>query len=888
MRKFYSILLALSILATINAQTKLTSPNLIGSTTNWGNNNTVDLNVVFDGDFNTFMDVNSNWGFIGYDFGTAGATVASFKYAPRNEAQWTGRLVGAVLRGSNSSNFLNEFDELYTIPVAPPLAELTEAAVFATKPYRYIYLFMGGGTYSNISEFELYDAGSSKLTGTLIGQEKGSSWCETCTPAMGVDGNFDTYVEGPTTISFVGYDFGEGNETVVTSWKYAPRSGFAGRVNGSELRGSNSPDYLTTYTVLSTVTTEPSEGVLTEATVADANPYRYIYWSGKVDSYANISELELYFQTEPVLSISKSAIVLDGNYPVETFLVSSSNLSDDITITTPEGIVVEPAVVSKNKEVEVYAFWDGTAPVEGDIVLSSGSAQTSLRVKTVDDSQCYVPYSTTDMNYVLDPGLNSLSNFAGWGRKAVRNLLNDPSNVYCGASSISIGDSLNTCAGSLDVNLTGAFEPNTTYIVRAMLKTMGGSFQLGVWGWTEGQGDLNNVYDTQGEWQQVEFTFTTGETIPSSSGTFINNCSGCTGVKAYADNWEIYNYSQPVLSASIKSLVFDPEYAMSTFSVQANNLTEEVSIVAPEGIITSPASVAIDANGKVLSDTVTVLWDGTTAVNDSIELKASGVSYKIAVVTTSNSNTNCFIPLYDDKTNIITDPYLNDLSNFGGWGNRKMITIADQADSVYCGSHSIKIENSGSLDWVLTGKLKANTSYIVRAMVRTFGGEFQMGSWGAISNIDSIGDIFLGFTDKQVVFDTYGEWAPVTMQFETKDSVDANSIGIYINNYFMSGRNCFVDNWEMYEMSPTALNQLVAQKAKVYLQNGKIAVEFNTNDASSAEISVYTLSGALLSREMLESHSGKNSHTIHKEIQAGVYLVKLKVNSETIIAKIVK
>lgn len=548
MKKLHSLFLVftLSIFVSIQAQTKLISSNLIGSTTSWGNNDPVDLNKVFDGDFTTFLDLNDNWGFIGYDFGAAGSVVDVLKYAPR--AGWANRMNGAILRGSNSSNFLNEFDVLYIIPEVPTEGVLTEGIVAAQKAYRYVYLFMSAGTYLNISEFEFYDVNSNKLTGTLIGPDLGSEWCDTCTPDKGIDGNFDTYVEAPKTIGFVGYDFGEGTETRVTSWKYAPRSGYANRLNGSILCGSNSPNYLSDYTVLSTITSDPIVGVLTEQTISDANKYRYIFWKGGVNSYGNISELELYFQTEPALSVSKNEIVLDTYYSAESVYLSSSNLTENITVNKPAGITVEPAIIPVNKETEIYIFWDSITPVDGDIIFSSGTGKDTIKIKCVDDSQCYTPYSTEEMNFVFDPGINSFANFAGWGQKALVNVIHQPELVYCGASSATVGDSVNHCAGSLDVNLTGAFEPNSTYLVRAMIKTLGGSFQLGVWGWSEGQADKNYEIDTEGEWQQVEFTFTTGDIISSNCGMFVNNCGNTTGLLAFVDNWELYQMFPTALS----------------------------------------------------------------------------------------------------------------------------------------------------------------------------------------------------------------------------------------------------------------------------------------------------------------------------------------------------
>lgn len=266
--------------------------SLIGSTTNFGNNDPADLSKVFDGDFGTFMDIWEWWGFLGYDFGEGTeATVATWKYAPR--PGWVWRMNGTQLRGSNSPDFLNDYDVLYTVPDNPAEGEFTSAAINSSTAYRYIYWFGGAYSYANIAEFALFDAANDPLVGTSIGFEGGSPYCGDCTYDRALDGDLNNYVEGPQSIGYVGYDYGAGNKISLTGWKYAPRAGWAWRLNGTELRGSNDPDYLNNYTVLSTISSDPQEGTMTAATISDPTPYRYVYWSGRPDSYGNISELEL-------------------------------------------------------------------------------------------------------------------------------------------------------------------------------------------------------------------------------------------------------------------------------------------------------------------------------------------------------------------------------------------------------------------------------------------------------------------------------------------------------------------------------------------------------------------------------------------------------------------
>jgi len=97
----------------------------------------------------------------------------------------------------------------------------------------------------------------------------------------------------------------------------------------------------------------------------------------------------------------------------------------------------------------------------------------------------------------------------------------------------------------LDYGLTGIIQPNKTYRVKAMVKTIGGDFQLGVFGWSSGQADINNIIDTNGAWQELVFNLTTGASLDGSQGMFWNNYNR-TGSQGYLDNWEMYDVTDIV------------------------------------------------------------------------------------------------------------------------------------------------------------------------------------------------------------------------------------------------------------------------------------------------------------------------------------------------------
>lgn len=132
-----------------------------------------------------------------------------------------------------------------------------------------------------------------KLEGTIIGHE--SSWNDNPDTYVSAafDGNLNTFVDGPTAEGYLGYDLGADNNSVVQLVKYAPRTDYAYRMVGAEIRGSNDADYLNNYEVLYTIEEEPTVGELTEISLTGTESYRYIYYYSP-DEYANIAELEFY------------------------------------------------------------------------------------------------------------------------------------------------------------------------------------------------------------------------------------------------------------------------------------------------------------------------------------------------------------------------------------------------------------------------------------------------------------------------------------------------------------------------------------------------------------------------------------------------------------------
>lgn len=134
--------------------------------------------------------------------------------------------------------------------------------------------------------------GMEKLTGTLIGHA--GSWANNpaTTIAAAVDGNINTYIDGPTSVGYVGYDMGAGKAAVLKSVRFVPRSTHASRMLNGEIRVANDPT-LYDYKVLYKITQTPPVGVYTEQAITDPGSYRYIYYYSP-DGNCNIAEIGFY------------------------------------------------------------------------------------------------------------------------------------------------------------------------------------------------------------------------------------------------------------------------------------------------------------------------------------------------------------------------------------------------------------------------------------------------------------------------------------------------------------------------------------------------------------------------------------------------------------------
>lgn len=351
--------------------------------------------------------------------------------------------------------------------------------------------------------------------------------------------------------------------------------------------------------------------------------------------------------------------------------------------------------------------------------------------------------------------------------------------------------------------------------------------------------------------------------------------------KALSASEVSYLYQQgaeadPAINAGANEFLFENTQGVEV-KVTGFNLTpgENINISAPSGINLSPTSMPYNADKASL----TVTWDGSTAVDGFITFTSGATTQQVPVK--SAANPTCFVPLYSSKTNLIPDPKMYNIGSFTGWGAKEIVNIVGEPTNVYCGITSAKVGNgsptSGSLEVVLNDKVQPNTSYRVKAIVKTYGGDFQLGIWGLTQNQISYN------------IDTNGEWQTIDFVFKTGTSLQPNQY-MWWNNSGRTGTTGYIDNWEMYDVSDIVSGTETAKEnsIKVYNSNQQIVAEVNSGIYGNVEIAVFNLQGARLHTENATCLSGFNRFTIEKQIPSGVYLVQVTVGNEIYTAKIVK
>ncbi|NLO69423.1 MAG: LamG domain-containing protein [Porphyromonadaceae bacterium] len=267
----------------------------------------------------------------------------------------------------------------------------------------------------------------------------------------------------------------------------------------------------------------------------------------------------------------------------------------------------------------------------------------------------------------------------------------------------------------------------------------------------------------------------------SSAGVCYLTLGANTAALCAIADFSLTKIITPDLSVSVSNLTFDDLNSNREFTISGNSLSESVILTAPSGI--SLSKYTFTTEEVQCGVTVSATFDGSRSINnEQITINSGTLFSKSIQINTISGDGSCFTPLYSDKVNLINDPFINNLSNFSGWGTTSLETA-----SPYCGKNSGKITTSGSIDQALN--LNPYTKYRMKAVVKTVGGTFQLG----IAKYDG------NSADINNVIDTGGEWQVVDFYFNT-GAVTTGAL-TFFNNYQKSGTIGYIDNWELYEIA---------------------------------------------------------------------------------------
>jgi len=310
--------------------------------------------------------------------------------------------------------------------------------------------------------------------------------------------------------------------------------------------------------------------------------------------------------SSPILTVSSQAVYLDEKFTSQVIVVNGANLSQDITITAPAGITVNPLTIPRTSasDVNVTISFDGSTVTSGNISIVSGTMNRSVYVKTSVTN--FVPLYVSG-NMIADPTFSAASlsagGFTGWGPTGIVN-----ANAFSGRGSAFVRGSCWPDGGSIDRPLTAAnnneLKPNTSYRLRAMVRIQaatGRFYQFEIEGFN-GTASLRFPLHATAGWVQFDTIFTTGATVTVGKGIYFNSCTSATPAltdSAFIDNYELYEV--PVgTRTQLVSLAGNKVY------LQQNQIVSEFSL-------NNPAEVTLnvyDMQGKSLQKTTRNFGNG--------------------------------------------------------------------------------------------------------------------------------------------------------------------------------------------------------------------------------------------------------------------------------------
>jgi hypothetical protein len=353
----------------------------------------------------------------------------------------------------------------------------------------------------------------------------------------------------------------------------------------------------------------------------------------------------------PIITTTPSSLTLDDLHLTGSFTVNGLNLTSDITITTPAGITVNPATISKTSasNVTIAVTYDGvTTPVSGDIVVTSGTLVKNVAVTAFSSAACFTPLYASG-NMIADPTFNAATlsdgGFEGWGPTAITH-----TRQYCGRGAAYIRGTCYPDGGSINRSLNSAngnaLKPNSKYRLRAMINSQasgGKTFQFEIEGVNGTASQYFQIGNTNG-WKQFDTTFVTGATV-TEKGIYFNSCYNNGAVAppitdtCFIDNYELYDITQYIPLASLSNLTVDGtkvagfDSTVYTYDVISPAIPTVAAVAAVAGAtvnITQATTLPGTAIVKVTSP------DGTITNTYTINITAHSTDASLSALTVSS------------------------------------------------------------------------------------------------------------------------------------------------------------------------------------------------------------------------------------------------------------
>ena len=327
-----------------------------------------------------------------------------------------------------------------------------------------------------------------------------------------------------------------------------------------------------------------------------------------------------------------------------------------------------------------------------------------------------------------------------------------------------------------------------------------------------------------------------------------------------ADDFTLTYYGQttPAYSTDKANMLLTESASTSTFNVSGANLTGDITISTDVEGVTFSTNTISSASLNGASVEVTVSFDadasGATSKVGVITLTSAEAGTKTIEVITSKEE--AFVPKANSG-NLTLDPTMSDISKFGGWGSKTIISIKDEPGAVKSGAFCGKIseKEAGSFDAKLISALEANTDYTMFAWVNT-NGTFNLAVTG--STAGQSGDV--GY----LVPNTEGVWQAVEFSFRTGENPTGTTA--YFNNWGASGKIGYIDNWELYKKEDLTVGideTELAEKLSIESIVGGVKIQSN----EIVNITIFSITGQLVKQTKVDNGQ------IIISLPKGVYII---------------